>query len=111
MPTSSDNETWLVETGDAIIGKKTREGADRLSPWETLVHRVWVCDYAMRNAGDLDVAEDLCPGFHAEARRISGESGLPVTHATFSLANADLEREWIDRFDAVVEELRGRLRS
>jgi hypothetical protein len=56
MRAPTDNETWVIETGDTIIRKKTRGGIECLSPWETLVYCLWVADYAMRNAGDLEAA-------------------------------------------------------
>ena len=58
-PTDTDNETWIIEAGDAVIQKEARLGIGRLTPWEALVYCVWVADYGMRNAGDLDTAEDL----------------------------------------------------
>jgi hypothetical protein len=53
MGSPSENETWLMETGDAIIRKKARY---KIDDWETLVYCLWVADYGMRNAGDLETA-------------------------------------------------------
>ena len=71
MAVPTDNETWVIETGDTVIRKKTRCGIECLSPWETLVYCLWVADYAMRNAGDLDTAFDFYAEFHLNARRIA----------------------------------------
>ena len=69
MIVGMDNETWILETGDRVIQKKARYGVNRLSPWESLVYCLWVADYGMRNAGDLDTACDLFASFQTDARR------------------------------------------
>ena len=102
----TDNETWVIETGDAIIQKKASLGMAGISPWEALVYCVWVADYGMRNAGDLDTAEDVYAGFHLDARRIADELSLPVTHAVFSLPKNDLEEQYFNRFDDMTYEIR-----
>ena len=50
----TNKETWLVGAGDAVITKNA--GGVSLSPVERLVYCLWVADYGMRNAGDLDAA-------------------------------------------------------
>ena len=56
MTVPSENETWLIEAGDEVIQKMAASGSDGLSLWERLVYCLWVADYGMRNAGDLDTA-------------------------------------------------------
>lgn len=102
----TDNETWLIESSDAVIQKKARLGMGGLSQWEALVYCVWVADYGMRNAGDLDAAKDLYSGFHADALRIAGQLSLSATYATFSLTRKKLEQQYFARFDAMVDEVR-----
>jgi hypothetical protein len=51
MTVQIDNETWVIEAGDAVIQKKARSGMGSLAPWERLVYCLWVADYGMRNAG------------------------------------------------------------
>lgn len=106
MAHTSDNETWIIETGDLVIRKKVKVGISALSAWEVLVYCVWVADYGIRNAGDLETAADVHSTFHSDARTISKQLSLPVTHAAFGLSKADLEREYLDRFDAICEELK-----
>jgi hypothetical protein len=65
MAGNSDNETWLVETGDEIIQKKADSGAESLTPWQRLVYCLWVADYGMRNAGDLDTAKEIYSDFQS----------------------------------------------
>ena len=61
MAVPSDNETWVIEAGDTVIRKITCSSIECLSPWEMLVYCLWVADYGMRNAGDLDTAADVYP--------------------------------------------------
>ncbi len=107
MGVPTDNETWVIETGDTVIRKKTRGGIECLSPWETLVYCLWVADYGMRNAGDLDAAADVYAEFHSNARRIAEVLSLRLTHEAFSLPQSDLEREYFDRFEPMCNEIRG----
>jgi hypothetical protein len=102
----TDNETWVVEAGDTVIQKKASCGIERLSPWERLVYCLWVADYGMRNAGDLDTAAEVYPQFHLDAQRMAETLSLPLTHEAFSLSQGDLEREYFDRFEAICNEIR-----
>jgi hypothetical protein len=111
MATSIDNATWLVEAGSAVIDKKARDGPHSLTPWESLVYCLWVADYSMRNAGDLDAARDIRTDFQSEGARIAKFLELPITHASFSLPPSALESDYFARFDALCQEVRtGRLR-
>ncbi len=103
---SLDNEAWIIDTGDAVIQKKARVGMKALTPWETLVYCVWVADYGMRNAGDLDTAQDVYSGFHSDATRTAAELSLPLTLAAFTLQRGELESQYFDRFDAMIEEIK-----
>jgi hypothetical protein len=100
---TTDNDSWIIEAGDAII---QRRGAAGLTPLERLIYCVWVADYGMRNAGDLTTARDLYEPFHEEALQLSQALGLKVTHSAFALAPAELERQYFERFDAICDELR-----
>lgn len=106
MGVPTDNETWVIETGDRVIRKKASGGIECLSPWEMLVYCLWVADYGMRNAGDLDTAADVYPEFHLHARRIAEALSLRLTHEAFSLPRRDLEREYFDRFEAICNEIK-----
>ena len=76
------------------------------SPLERLIHCLWVADYSMTNAGDLATACDLYEPFQEEASRLSKTLNLPVTYSAFALSLADLEQQYLERFDAICEELR-----
>jgi hypothetical protein len=102
----TDNENWIVEAGDTVIQKKARAGIECLSLWERLVYCLWVADYGMRNAGDLDTAADVYPQFHLDAQRMAETLSLRLTHEAFSLSQGDLEREYFDRFESICDEIR-----
>src|SRR5262249_18465848 len=100
-----DNETWVLEAGDAVITKMAI-GA-RLSPVERLVYCLWVADYGMRSAGDLDAARDLYPDFQCEAAELAGELGLSFTRQSFGLPAEVLQTEYFERFDLICVEIQG----
>jgi len=106
MNVPTNNGTWVIETGDTVIRKKARGGIACLSPWEMLVYCLWVADYGMRNAGDLDTAVDVYAEFHLNARRIAAVLSLPLTHEAFSMSQSDLEREYFGRFESICNEIR-----
>jgi hypothetical protein len=60
----------------------------------------------MRNAGDFANAPDLYPGFQSDAKDLSRRLSLPATHEAFALPQADLQREYFDRFEKVCTEVR-----
>lgn len=106
MAGPSDNETWLIETGDLVIRKKATFGAEGLLTWEVLVYCLWAADYGMRNAGDLDTAADVHPAFQEQARRIAEQLSLPMTHQAFSLSKDDLEMQYFERFELMCDEIK-----
>lgn len=106
MAVPTDNETWVIEAGDAIIEKEARSGSRSLVPWERLVYCLWVADYGMRNAGDLGAAQDVCADFQSEARRIAEDLSLRLTREAFSLPRSALEKEYFIRFDQICHEIR-----
>lgn len=104
MPTA--NECWIIEIGDVVIQKKVRIGVGSLSPIERLIYCVWVADYGMRNAGDLETAHDVYSDFQSEAARLARELGLQQTRSAFALPMADLQRQYFNRFEEICDEIR-----
>jgi hypothetical protein len=102
-----NNEDWLLKVSEAIIRKKIDAGVASLSPHEHLTYCVWVADYGMRNAGDLEVCDDLYSGFQEIARRIAKELSMNASLEAFSLSKQGLCREYFTRFEAICDELRG----
>ncbi|MDB5336740.1 MAG: hypothetical protein JWN70_2359 [Planctomycetaceae bacterium] len=101
-----ENETWLIETSDQIIEKKSTTGIAGLTPLERLIYCVWVADYGMRNAGDLDTASDLYPDFHVAACELAKTLSLPYTSETFLLDSESLTSQYFERFDGICNELK-----
>ena len=101
-----NNETWLLDVGDRVIRKKASTGWASLSSLEALVYCIWVADYGMRNAGDLDTASDLFTDFQTDGTRIAKSLSLPIIHRAFSRSKEELERSYFDEFDSMCDELR-----
>lgn len=106
MRNEDDNETWLIETGHDVIEKEAESGAGSLRPWERLVYCLWVADYGMRNAGDLETARDLHAEFQDEGKKLAADLSLPLTLSAFSLDRLDLQDLYFDLFNGVCGELR-----
>ena len=101
-----NNETWIIERGAAVIERKVSDGDVPPTPLDELIYCLWVTDYGMRNAGDLDAARDLYKPFQDEATRLSQALGLPITQATFNLRRSELEQQYFQLFDDVCNEIR-----
>ena len=100
-----DNETWVIETGAAIVTKMA--GGARLLSVERLIYCLWVADYGMRNAGDLNTARDVYRDFQREAAALARELGLVFTHQSFKLPAEVLQVEYFERFDRICAEIQG----
>lgn len=104
---ADDNETWLIDSGHAIIEKKAAIGVAALTPRERLIHCFWMTDYSMRNAGDLTAARDLDPNYRTDAVSAATALGLARVAEMFSLSEGMSERRYFDLFDDLCAELRG----
>jgi hypothetical protein len=96
----------VVETGGGVIEKSALTGLASLTPWEALVYCLWVADYGMTNAGDLDTASDVYADFQSDARRLAEQLSLPRTLSAFSLTKSELERQYFSLLEDVVDEIR-----
>lgn len=101
-----NNETWLIQTGDSIIQKKAEQGWESLSSWEILVYCLWVADYGMRNAGDLETACDVFVDFQARAVESAKSLSLSNSHRVFSLPPNELEQIYFETFESICEEIK-----
>lgn len=106
MSEPSDNETWIIDAGDTVIIKKAASGLTSLTSIERLIYCLWVADYGMRNAGDLEAAGDLYADFQAEGARLATELSLPFTRESFALSIHELESQYHERFDRICDEIR-----
>lgn len=102
-----DNEDWLIDIGDAIVEK--RADGEKLQPIDQLIYCLWVADYSVRNAGDLDSAKDLHPQFLTEGKSLAQSLSLPKTLELFSMDETDFEESFLDMFDEVADELKAAL--
>jgi len=103
---AKDNESWILDAGDAVIERRADPGAAAPTRLDRLIYCLWVADYGMRNAGDLAAAADVHPDFQDEAARLSRELGLPLTESAFAQSPADLERRYFELFDGICDEIR-----
>ena len=103
---AKDNETWILDAGDAVIERRADPGTAAPTRLDRLIYCLWVADYGMRNAGDLAAADDVHPDFQDEAARLSRELALPLTQSAFALSRADLEHRYFELFDGICDELR-----
>ncbi len=101
-----DNETWIIEASDSVVERRAALGLDTLSSLDRMVYCLWVVDYGMRNAGDLETAYDLYEPFQGEGARYAKELGLSQTYAAFTLSQFELETRYFDVFDAICAEIR-----
>ena len=106
MPLSSENETWIVQVGDKVIQKKALVGLNALAPIERLIYCVWVADYGMRNAGDLETASNLYSPFQLEAAALSDRLKLDFVYESFSLPTPTLAQQYLARFDGICDDLK-----
>jgi hypothetical protein len=103
--TDAERETWIVEVGGAVIEKEATHGAAALTPLDQLILCLWSADYGMRNAGDLETASDVHPGFQQEAASLAHELGMPRTQVAFSLPPAELEARYFVLLSGIIEEI------
>lgn len=102
----TENQSWVVRRGGEVVEKKAQTGLASLTDWERLVYCLWVTDYMMRNAGDFANAKVLYPDFQSDARKFAKRLGLATTHQAFSLSRRKLQREYLDRFEAICDEIK-----
>lgn len=102
-----DNETWIIEKGDSVINK--RSSGVLLSQLEKLIYCLWVADYCMRNAGDLENMDEMYPNLFKEAISLAKSLSINVAIELFSKSNVDFEKVYFEMFNSVCEELRSRV--
>jgi hypothetical protein len=106
MSAPTDNESWIVERGDAVIQRKAARGFNSLTPLERLIYCLWVADYGMRNAGDLVTASDIHASFQTEGALLAKQLGLNLATTAFVLPTAILQNRYFDLFDGICDEIR-----
>ncbi len=97
-------ETWIVEAGHEVLEKESR--FEVLSDRELLIKCLWAADYGMRNAGNLETANDIFSGFQAEARQIAERLSLTATRDAFALPRDQFEMSYFQRLPKICAELK-----
>jgi hypothetical protein len=105
VDTDLENETWVVERGGQVVEKMADSAHPPLTDVERLIYCLWVADYGMRNAGDLETAEEIYPQFHVEGATLAHSLGLLKASSLFSLAAPELEKRYFELLTDVRLEL------
>jgi hypothetical protein len=100
-----ENETWIVERGGSVAERIADSPGQFISHLDRLIYCLWVTDYGMRNAGDLESARDLYPAFQSEGASLASALGLAKTRVLFSLPTSDLEEKYFELLSDVCSEL------
>ncbi len=103
----SKNDDWIIDAGDLVLEKRA-DGAE-LTEIERLVYCLWVADYSMKNAGDLEAAKDLYPNFMNEGFSIADKLKLKNSFQLFAKTQKDFESKYFEQFDLVCEEIKTQL--
>jgi hypothetical protein len=98
-------ETWIIDAGHDVIVKESGAGADALSDLDRLIKCLWAADYGMRNAGDLETANEVLDGFQEKGCRLAGKLDLKITRDAFALSRQDLQASYFERLPDIREEL------
>jgi hypothetical protein len=106
MNACTENQSWIIHRGDEVLHKMEAAGRDSLCDIEKLIYCLWAADYMMRNAGDFASAEDMYSTFQVDAANVAKKLGLNVTYQAFSLSRRTLQQEYLDRFEAICEEIK-----
>ncbi len=101
MDSDLENETWVIERGGEVIEKMADASRQPLTDVERLIYCLWVADYGMRNAGDLEAAEELYPEFHAEGATLARSLGLAKALGLFSLTQLEFEENYFELLNDV----------
>jgi hypothetical protein len=106
----SENETWLVETGDIVIAKKTGSDLSSLTDTERAIYCFWVIDYSVRNSGTLGAMEDLYPNALSELNQFARKNHCArLSLISDPVSSTDEEKfceDFYRLFDAACNEMR-----
>ena len=105
----TDNETWLIETGDLVIRKEVSSGLLSLSDIERAIYCFWVIDYSVRNSGTLGAVEDLYPDAFLELSqyaRTNNLSHLALICETTNRSEEGFCENYYRLFEAACDDIR-----
>jgi hypothetical protein len=106
----SDNETWLVETGDIVIVKKAANTLLSLTEAERAIFCLWVIDYSIRNSGTLNEIEDIYSNAISELNQFARDkqcaSLSSITDTTRTLDEEQFCNNYYLLFESACTEIR-----
>ena len=105
MDADLENETWVVERGGSVAERLSDATDKSVNALDRVIYCLWVTDYGMRNAGDLESATDLYPAFQTEGVALARALGLANTQRLFSLPTIELEQKYFELLGDVCREL------
>ncbi|MFN8609757.1 MAG: hypothetical protein U0931_19615 [Vulcanimicrobiota bacterium] len=101
-------ESWLLDEGERVAELKAAHGLEQLSKLDLLLYCLWVGDYSLRNAGDLEAGEQLLPGWLPRLVELARELGLDGVASFFEklpAAGSDAFDLYWDHFDQLCQEV------
>jgi hypothetical protein len=101
-----DNETWLLDEGSKIVGKKSVEGYESLTRLEKATYCFWVIDYAIRNSGTLEPMRELHKSALAELVEFSKNNNCKNLSSMLTIDNEKVFcEEYLERFEKACQDL------
>ena len=107
MNSEQDMESWLLDFGDELIHKKSKNGIGALSALERAVYNLWVIDYAVRNSGSFGPIHELQPSAIAELVEYGRSNRLSRLSSWLSAASdeAGFCSSYYENFEGACAEL------
>jgi len=103
----ANNENWIIYAGDCLIRKKHRLSPGKLSTHENAILCFWAIDYAVRNAGCIDEAQEIHSGAKDE---LHDYAQIHALNATMDLLtdtdNEHFAMKFCDLFENCCDEIR-----
>jgi hypothetical protein len=99
------NETWIIDRGGSVAERLSDAADQSITDLDRVIYCLWVTDYGMRNAGDLETAADLYPAFQSEGAARARALGLAKTQGLFLLPITELEEKYFELLGDVCAEL------
>ncbi|WP_241303394.1 hypothetical protein [Burkholderia stabilis] len=103
-----DMETWLIDEGDRVIQKRSREGFNSLTLIERAVYSMWLVDYVVRNSGTLEPMRELYPDALHELGAFAAPNNAANLLALLNLSSNEKRfcAEYHERFDRACGDIR-----
>ena len=108
---ASDNESWLINIGAAIIDKMSAPNQPALTETEATIYCLWVVDYSIRNSGTLSAMEDLYPEALVELHRFARKRRCDRLSSIFDPEGADDEDAFCEDYRHLFEDVCAEIRA